>query len=62
MGAARILPQKKRRNLLDQYKDVQSIQEIRKDILESVERQQQELDNFSELLNILVRQTKKCII
>ena len=33
----------KAQSFLDQYKDVQSIQEIRKDILESVERQQQEL-------------------
>ena len=58
-SGAYIASKEKAQSFLDQYKDVQSIQEIRKDILESVERQQQELDNFSELLNVLVRQTKK---
>lgn len=44
---------------VDKYKDVQSIQEVRREILDSVERQQQELNNFSELLDLLVKQTKQ---
>lgn len=42
-----------------QYKDVSSIQEIKQEILESVDRQQQELENFSSLLDTLVNQTKR---
>lgn len=58
-SGAFVASKEKAQAFLHQYKDVQSIQEIRKDILESVERQQQELDNFSDLLDVLVRQTKK---
>ncbi|AYW45428.1 GntR family transcriptional regulator [Tetragenococcus koreensis] len=44
---------------VEKYKNVQSIQEIRQDLLDSVQRQRQELNSFSELLNVLVNQTKK---
>ncbi|MFV0558767.1 MAG: GntR family transcriptional regulator [Enterococcus sp.] len=44
---------------LAQYQEVQSIQEIKSDILASVDQQKQELENFSELLDQLVLQTKK---
>lgn len=44
---------------VQKFKDVQSIQEIRQEILLSVDRQQQELDNFSQLLTKLVNQTKQ---
>lgn len=44
---------------VEKYKNVQSIQEIRQDLLESVQRQRDELDSFTESLNVLVNQTKK---
>jgi len=44
---------------VEKYKDVQSIQETRNEILESVDRQQEELNHFSHLLENLVIQTKK---
>ncbi|MDK4448797.1 GntR family transcriptional regulator [Enterococcus casseliflavus] len=58
-SGAYIASKEKAQAFVEQYQDVQSIQEIRQDILDSVERQQQELDNFSDLLNMLVQQTKK---
>ncbi|MBF0010939.1 GntR family transcriptional regulator [Enterococcus casseliflavus] len=58
-SGAYIASKEKAQAFVEQYQDVQSIQEIRQDILVSVERQQQELDNFSDLLNTLVQQTKK---
>ncbi|QIL46151.1 GntR family transcriptional regulator [Vagococcus coleopterorum] len=44
---------------VEKYKHVQSVQEVKKDILESVTRQKEELNHFSELLNDLVSQTSK---
>ena len=44
---------------VDKYKDVQSVQEVKTDILESVSRQKEELNHFSKLLNDLVSQTSK---
>ncbi|MCF1632881.1 GntR family transcriptional regulator [Tetragenococcus koreensis] len=44
---------------VEKYKNVQSIQEIRQDLLESVQRQREELNHFSESLKSLVNQTKK---
>ncbi|WP_440914369.1 GntR family transcriptional regulator [Enterococcus innesii] len=58
-SGAYIASKEKAQAFVEQYQDVQSIQEIRQDILDSVGRQQQELDNFSDLLNTLVQQTKK---
>lgn len=58
-SGAYIASKEKAQAFVEQYQDVQSIQEIRQDILDSVERQQQELDNFSDLLNTLVQLTKK---
>lgn len=58
-SGAFIASKEKAQVFLTQYQDVQSIQEIRKDILDSVQRQQQELDNFSDLLDLFVSQTKK---
>lgn len=58
-SGAYIASKEKAQAFVEQYQDVQSIQKIRQDILDSVERQQQELDNFSDLLNTLVQQTKK---
>lgn len=58
-SGAYVVSKEKAQFYLDKYKDVQSIQEIRHEILESVEQQQQELNHFSELLDQLVQQTKK---
>lgn len=58
-SGAYIASKEKAQAFVEQYQDVQTIQEIRADILESVDRQQQELNHFSELLNVLVQQTKK---
>lgn len=58
-SGAYISSKEKAQVFLAQYKDTQSIQEIRHKLLDSVERQKQELDSFSELLDILVQQTKK---
>ncbi|WP_301405556.1 cation:proton antiporter regulatory subunit, partial [Enterococcus entomosocium] len=41
------------------YQDVQSIQETKAEIMESVKKQQEELNHFSQLLDQLVSQTKR---
>ncbi|MBO1306446.1 GntR family transcriptional regulator [Enterococcus sp. 669A] len=58
-SGAYVLSLEKAQAYLDKYKDVQSIQEIKNDIMESVEQQKQELENFSGLLDQLVSQTKR---
>lgn len=58
-SGAYVLSLEKAQAYLDKYKDVQSIQEIKNDIMESVEQQKQELENFSSLLDQLVSQTKR---
>ncbi|MBS7576349.1 MULTISPECIES: GntR family transcriptional regulator [unclassified Enterococcus] len=42
-----------------QYRDVQSVQELKNEIMASVERQKDELNNFSAILDTLVTQTKR---
>lgn len=44
---------------VEKYKDVQSIQETRREILESVDQQKEQLNHLSHLLENLVIQTKK---
>ncbi|MGM0137737.1 hypothetical protein IGI65_000139 [Enterococcus sp. DIV0755b] len=58
-SGAYVASREKAQNYLAQYKDVHSIQELKSEILSSVERQQQELENFSGLLDTLVNQTKR---
>ncbi|MGG5314341.1 GntR family transcriptional regulator [Enterococcus sp. AZ072] len=58
-SGAYVLSREKAQAYLEKYKDVQSIQEIKKEILDSVEQQKQELENFSHLLDQLVSQTKR---
>lgn len=58
-SGAYVASREKAQNYLAQYKDVHSIQELKSEILSSVERQQQELENFSGLLYTLVNQTKR---
>lgn len=49
----------KAESFLVQYKDVQSVQDIKTDLMESVKQQKDELDHFTQLLDQLVSQTKK---
>ena len=58
-SGAYVASREKAQAFLAQYHDVSSIQEIKQDILQSVERQQQELENFSALLDTLVNHTKR---
>lgn len=58
-SGAYVLSREKAQAYLEKYKDVQSIQEIKKEIMDSVEQQKQELENFSHLLDQLVSQTKR---
>lgn len=58
-SGAYVASREKAQSYLAQYKDVHSIQELKSEILSSVERQQQELENFSGLLDTLVNQTKR---
>ena len=58
-SGAYVASRDKAQRFLAQYKDVSSIQEIKKEILASVEQQQQELENFSGLLDTLVNQTRR---
>lgn len=46
-------------SFLNQFKDVQDLQEIKHELLQSVTKQKNELDNLTDLLNLLVAQTKK---
>lgn len=47
------------RLFVEKYKNVQSVQEVRQDIMKSVERQKDELNHFSGLLKNLVTQTTR---
>ncbi|MGX7205935.1 GntR family transcriptional regulator [Enterococcus pingfangensis] len=58
-SGAYVASREKAQGFLTQYHDVSSIQEMKQEILQSVDRQQQELDNFSSLLDTLVNHTKR---
>lgn len=58
-SGAFVASKEKAKNFLLQYQDVQSIQETKAEIMASVEKQQEELDHFSQLLDQLVSQTKR---
>lgn len=47
------------KHFVDQYQDVQSIQELKEDLIDSVKKQKEELSYFSEILDKLVGQTKR---
>ncbi|MBO0469648.1 GntR family transcriptional regulator [Enterococcus sp. DIV0242_7C1] len=44
---------------VDQYQDVQSIHDLKEDLINSVQKQKEELSYFSEILDKLVDQTKR---
>lgn len=44
---------------VEKYRNVQSVKEIQQEIVDGINRQRQELANFSELLEALVNQTKQ---
>lgn len=50
---------KKAVSFLEQYQDVQSIEEVKTDLFNSLSRQKKELDDFTEIINQLVSQTVK---
>ncbi|MFV0560113.1 MAG: winged helix-turn-helix domain-containing protein, partial [Enterococcus sp.] len=56
-SGAFVASKEKAKNFLIQYKEVQSIQEIKSEIQASVEKQKEEIDNFSRLLDQLANQT-----
>lgn len=58
-SGAYVASREKAQEFVEKYKNVQSVQEIRQEMLDGVERQQQELLNFVELLDTLVNQTKQ---
>lgn len=58
-SGAYVASREKAQDYVEKYRNVQSIHEIRQEILDGVERQQQELNNFSDLLETLVNQTRQ---
>ena len=58
-SGAFVASKEKAKDFLLQYQDVQSIQETKAEIMESVKNQQEELNHFSQLLDQLVSQTKR---
>lgn len=58
-SGAYVASRERAQQFLVQFQDVQTFQEIKGDIMQSVKRQQAELNNFTELLEHLVDQTKK---
>lgn len=57
-SGVRVLSRQKAQKFLTQHQEVQSLQDLQEEILESVSRQQSELANFSEILDKLVDQTQ----
>ena len=58
-SGAFVASKEKAKDFLLQYQDVQSIQDTKAEIMASVEKQQDELNHFSQLLDQLVNQTKR---
>lgn len=58
-SGAYVLSREKAQAYFEKYQDVQSMQEIKNEIQASVEKQKQELDNVSGLLDQLLAQTKR---
>lgn len=59
-GSGTIVSSKiKAEELLSQHRDIQSIQEIKQDVFQSIETQKQEFDNMAQKIERLIQQTKK---
>ncbi|MGM0238332.1 GntR family transcriptional regulator [Enterococcus sp. AZ103] len=58
-SGAYVLSKEKAQAYYEQYQDVQSIQEIKNEIVSSIQRQRNELDDISQKLNQLVAKTKR---
>ncbi len=58
-GGAHVLSREKAKVYFEKYQDVQSVQEIKNELQESVEKQKRELEHVSQLLNQLLAQTKR---
>lgn len=54
-----ISSKEKAQTFLNQYEDVQNIEEIKNEFIESIESQKEELENLTEIVNRLISQTKK---
>lgn len=54
-----VASKEKAQDFVTQYQDVQTITEIKEDLLNSVAKQKEELTHFSEILDNLVAQTKR---
>ena len=54
-----VASKEKAKTFLSQYKDVQNIEEIKQDLLLNIQHQKKELENLTDLANLLVSQTKK---
>ena len=58
-SGAYVLSREKAKVYFEKYQDVQSVQEIKNELQESVEKQKSELEHVSQLLNQLLAQTKR---
>ena len=58
-SGAYVLSREKAKVYFEKYQDVQSVQEIKNELQESVEKQKRELEHVSQLLNQLLAQTKR---
>lgn len=58
-SGAYVVSKEKAQEFYEQYQDVQSIQEIKNEIMDSVQQQKNELENVTQLLNQLVSKTRR---
>lgn len=58
-SGAYVVSREKAKDYYDQYQDVQSIQEIKKEMLLSVDNQKKELNHMTTLMNQMVSQMKR---
>ena len=58
-SGAYVLSREKANVYFEKYQDLQSVQEIKNELQESVEKQKRELEHVSQLLNQLLAQTKR---
>lgn len=49
----------KAKQFVDKYQNVQTLNEIKRDVLTSIKRQKEELDNTTQLMEMLLKQSKQ---